>query len=394
VQDFKQDDDPKLLVVHNMLLTGFDAPVLKTMYLDRNLKNHNLMQAIARTNRPAAGKENGEIVDFQGVFENIDEALDYDAETKAYAARDKDELFDDLVDHLETVWDIFDGIPKDDTQEATYEAVERVSTHPERREFKQQFRHLQNLYEAVAPDGRLVSEGIERKYKWLSRVHVAFKRTTGGVEKPEDDMREKTRDILEDNIDVGEIRRDFPTYKLGEEYLEDVEGLDNPGVKASQIAHATQDHLRPRTGQNPRYKRLSERVNDIVERWQGGEIADPKAVEALKSVEEELLGVEDEAEKRGMNEAEFAIYTHLTEESADAISDDSEAEQVARDIVEAFEERVDRDYPGWKTNQQTTQEITRLLLDVVVNEHGLGQLVKGDDEFMNAVRGYLIENYA
>ncbi len=49
-----------------MLLTGFDAPILKTIYLDRNLKNHNLMQAIARTNRPAEGKENGEIVDFQG----------------------------------------------------------------------------------------------------------------------------------------------------------------------------------------------------------------------------------------------------------------------------------------------------------------------------------------
>lgn len=120
------------------------------MYLDRNLTNHSLMQAIARTNRPATGKENGEIVDFQGVFENINEALDYDAETKAYAARDKDELFDDLVDQLESVWAIFDGIPKVNTQEATYKAVERVSTHPELREFKQGFRRLQNLYEAVA----------------------------------------------------------------------------------------------------------------------------------------------------------------------------------------------------------------------------------------------------
>ena len=134
-----------------MLLTGFDVPVLKTMYLDRNLKNHNLMQAIARTNRPAKGKENGEIVDFQGVFENIDEALDYDAETKAYAARDKAELFEELTDQLASVLEIFEGIPRDDSQEATYEAVERISTHPERREFKQGFRRLQNLYEAIAP---------------------------------------------------------------------------------------------------------------------------------------------------------------------------------------------------------------------------------------------------
>ncbi|ARS91260.1 type I restriction endonuclease subunit R [Natrarchaeobaculum aegyptiacum] len=392
VKAFKEEENPKLLVVHNMLLTGFDAPMLKTMYLDRNLKNHNLMQAIARTNRPAAGKENGEIVDFQGVFENIDEALDYDAETKAYAARDKDELYDDLVEQVERVMGIFDGIPKTDTQEATSEAIERVSTHPERREFKQNFRRLQNLYEAVAPDGRLVSEGIERDYKWLSRIHVAFKRTTSGDDDPEEEMREKTREIINKHVDISEIKRDFPTYKLGEEYLEDVEGLDNPGVKASQIAHATREHLHPRENQNPRYKRLSERVTDIVERWQGDEMADPEAVEALKSVEEEVLNVEREADEEGMEAAEFAIYTHLTEETPDAIESDEQAERVAEEIVSQFRERVDRGYSGWKTNQQTIAEIERILLDVLVVEHDLGHLIRDYDGFVDSVRDYLVQN--
>ena len=392
VKRFKQEDEPKLLVVHNMLLTGFDAPVLKTMYLDRNLKNHNLMQAIARTNRPAEGKENGEIVDFQGVFENIDEALDYDAETKAYAARDKDELFDELVDHVKTVLEIFDGIPKTDTQEATYEAVERVSTHPERREFKQGFRRLQNLYEAVAPDKRLVTENIARKYKWLSRVHVAFKRTTSGDNDPEEEMREKTREIIDKHVEIGEIKRDFPTYKLGEEYLEDVEGLDNPGVKASQIAHATKEHLHPRENQNPRYKRLSERVTDIVERWQGNEVSDPEAVEALQAVEAEILDVQEEAEEQGMNDAEFAVYTHLTEETDTGLSE-NEAEAVAQEIVSQFHERVDRNYPGWKTNQQTISEVERILLDVLVVERDLGYLIQNDDEFVDSIREYLIQNH-
>ncbi len=392
IKEFKEEDEPKLLVVHNMLLTGFDAPILKTMYLDRNLKNHNLMQAIARTNRPAEGKENGEIVDFQGVFENIDEALDYDAETKAYAARDKDELFDDLVDQLESVMNIFDGVPKTDTQEATYEAVNRVSTHPERREFKQGFRRLQNLYEAVAPDGRLVSEGIDQDYKWLSRIHVAFKRTTSGEDDPEEDMREKTRDIISNNVEITEIKRDFPTYKLGEEYLDDVEGLDNPGVKASQIAHATREHLHPRENQNPRYKRLSERVTDIVERWQGNEISDPEAVDALKSVEKRILEVEEEAEEQGMDDTEFAIYTHLTEETADAIESEEQAEAVAEEIVSQFRDRVDRGYTGWKTNQQTIAEIERILLDVLVVEHDLSYLIQENDGFVDAIRDYLIQN--
>ncbi|WP_254530056.1 type I restriction endonuclease subunit R [Natrinema gelatinilyticum] len=394
VRDFKQEESPKLLVVHNMLLTGFDAPVLKTIYLDRNLKNHSLMQAIARTNRPAEGKENGEIVDFQGVFENIDEALDYDAETKAYAARDKEDLYDDLVEQVDRVMDIFDGIPKTDTQEATSEAIERISTHPERREFKQGFRRLQNLYESVAPDGRLITEGIQDEYKWLSRVYVGFKRTSGGSDDPEEEMREKTRDILEEHVDVGEIKRDFPTYKLGEEYLEDVEGLENPGVKASQVAHATQDHLHPRMNQNPRYKRLSERVTDIVEDWQQGNRTDPEALEALKRAEEDLLEVESEAEERDMDKAEFAIYTHLTEETPDVIETDSQAEAVAEDIVEAFDERIDRDYPGWKTNQRTINEIERILLDTLVIEYDLGELLSDDDQFDDDVRGYLLENYA
>lgn len=396
---FKQADEeadeetPKLLVVHNMLLTGFDAPILKTIYLDRNIKNHTLMQAIARTNRPAEGKENGEIVDFQGVFENIDEALDYDAETKAYAARDTDELYDDLVDQLETVMELFEGIPKEDTQEAASAAVERISTHPERRTFKQGFRRLQNLYEAVAPDKRLINEGIQQEYKWLSRVHVAFKRTTSGDDDPEEDMREKTRKIINENVEIEAVKRDFPTYKLGEEYLEDVEGLDTPGVKASQIAHATREHLQPRENQNPRYKRLSERVTDIVERWQGDDIGDPEAVAALKSVEEEVLDVEAEAENQGMDEAEFAIYTHLTEETPDAIDSQPQAEAVAEAIVSQFRDRIDREYHGWKTNQQTIAEIERVLLDVLVKDYDLGHLIRDHDGFVDAMRNYCIENH-
>ncbi|QWC18211.1 type I restriction endonuclease subunit R [Halorubrum sp. 2020YC2] len=392
VESFKEpEENPSLLVVHNMLLTGFDAPILKTMYLDRNLTDHNLLQAIARTNRPADGKQNGEIVDFQGVFENIDDALDYDAETKAYAARDEEELFDDLVDQLETVMDIFDGIPKDDSQEATNAAVSRISKHPERREFKQGFRGLQNLYESVAPDGRLIKEGIQDQYKWLSRIQVAFERTTSGKEAPEDDMREKTRQIINENVDVGEIRDDFPTYKLGEEFLEDAEGLDNPGVKASQIAHATQDHLHPRTGQNPRYQRLSERVTEIVERWQGGDVADPEAVEALKSVEEEVIEVEKEAGDDSDERAKYAIENHLTEE-LDEEFERGNAADIADSIVDQFEDRVDRAYSGWETNKATEQDVEELILDVVALEYNRPDLI--DDPLVDAIRNYLVNNYA
>ncbi|MDL0120279.1 type I restriction endonuclease subunit R [Halobacterium salinarum] len=391
VKQFKDEDEPKLLVVHNMLLTGFDAPNLKTMYLDRNLKNHNLMQAIARTNRVAEGKENGEIVDFQGVFENIDDALDYDPETQEYAARDREELFAELETQLDFVLDIFEDIPMDDSQEAIDQCLARVSTHPEKRKFKQGFRRLQNLYESVSPDGRLVQAGIQDDYKWLARVYTAFQRHHNRKDRPEDAMREKTRDIIEEHVDVGEIKRDFPVYELGQEHLEAIEDMD-PATAATNVAHATREHLQPKTGQNPKYKRLSERVNDIVEEWEQGDRSDPEAVEALTEVEEEVLTVEAQAGDQAKAQAEFAIYTHLTEETPAAVDSEDEAQAIAADIVDEFEERIDRGYPGWETNETTVQTLEVVLLDALLKDHDRPALAK-DDAFLDAVRGYLVENY-
>jgi type I restriction enzyme R subunit len=332
-------------------------------------------------------------VDFQGVFENIDDALDYDSETKAYAARDKEDLYEDFVDQVAMVMRIFEGLPKDDTQEAVKDAIDRITTHPERRQFKQGYRRLQNLYEAVAPDKRLIEEGIDREYKWLNRIHIAFRETTAGEDNPEDEMREKTRRTISDNVEISDIKRDFPTYKLGEEYLEDIEGVENPGVKASQVAHATRDHLHPRENQNPRYKRLSERVTDIVERWQGGDMDDPEAVEALKAVERDVLAVDEDAEEQGLDDAEFAVYTYLTEETPEAVDSDSQAKAIATELVSEFRDRVDRGYNGWQTNQQTIGEIERILLDVLVVEHGLGQLLGEDSDSGDIIREYLIQNH-
>ena len=394
---FRREDNPKLLVVHNMLLTGFDAPVLKTMYLDRNLKDHTLLQAIARTNRPAAGKNNGEIVDFQGVFENIDEALRYDQETKAFAARDKDQLLRELRAKLEELEALFAGIYQADTQEALQACLGRVSKHPAKREFKQGYRQLQDLYESVSPDRRLIeaSEGgrsIQDRYRWLTRVFVAFRRVNNRDENPENEVHEKTRKIIEEHVDVSVIKEQFPVYKIGEEHLERVTRL-NPAAKANAIAHAMQDHLRLRSGQNPRYERLSERVREVVERWQSGDLEDPDAVDALERLEQETLNVGDEADERGLSEAEFAVYATLTGEYAETVGEVNEAEAIARDVCHCFEEKIDTDYPGWRESESTRKAVDRCIVDVLVKEHARADLFKTDG-LVEDVHSYLIANYA
>ena len=390
VRDFKEDPTPKLLVVHNMLLTGFDAPVLKTMYLDRNLKNHSLMQAIARTNRPASGKENGEIVDFQGVFEHVDEALDYDEETVKHAAKDSEALFEKLVEQLEYVGDIFEGIPREDSQEVVDECLDRVSTHPEKREFKQGFRRLQDLYESVSPDRRIVGQDLDKEYGWLTGIYTAFQRVNNRSETPEREMREKTQQVIEDHVDIGDIKTNYPVYKLGKEHLAQLDHLNSDAAKATTIAHAVKETTRSRQQQNPRYERLSERVTEIIEDWEGGDQSDPEAIEALRAVEDEILEVESEAEQRGMSEAEFALFTALTEEHEQSV-DEETADTIARDIVAEFDDRVDTSFAGWAQNESVRQEIEFVLLDVLVKQHDRKELFT--DAFADAAKRYLIKNH-
>jgi type I restriction enzyme R subunit len=385
ISRFKDEAQPTLLVVHNMLLTGFDAPVLKTMYLDRRLKDHTLLQAIARTNRPAEGKTNGEIVDFQGVFENLDDALSYDAETRDYAAQDKDRLFEEFEDQLGEMWALFAGVPKTDSQEAVSEALATVSKHPEKRDFKRGYKRLQDLYESLSPDGRLSEEEIERKYQWLSHIWVAFRRANREPD-PEDEVREKTREIVEQHVDVTRVKEDFPIYKVGEEHLEAIEGQE-PAAQASSIAHAVQAHVRPRVDKNPQYEALSERVQEVLHQWQTQHKSDPEAVEALRRIEKELLEFEETAEERGLGDVEHALYA-LLEDDYELPAD--RAEPLAEAVADRVEAEVDTNYPGWERNEQARKAIKQEIMRALINE-GESALIKQD--FPEDALSYIIANY-
>lgn len=131
----------------------------------------------------------------------------------------------------------------------------------------------------------------------------------------------------------------------------------------------------------PQVQRLSERVNDIVEEWEQGDRSDPEAVEALTEVEEEVLTVEAQAGDQAKAQAEFAIYTHLTEETPAAVDSEDEAQAIAADIVDEFEERIDRGYPGWEANETTVQTLEVVLLDALLKDHDRPALAK-DDAFL------------
>ena len=375
VDDFKEENkNPKLIVVCDMLLTGFDAPILKTMYLDRNLKNHGLLQAIARTNRIREGKNNGEIVDYQGVFQNLDEALDYSEEVRESVAINKDKLFNGSEEVqgfkplLNELIEIFEGISKTNGTEPLNKAVSRLRKNPEnRKKFKEGMRKLQDLYETLSPDRRLKQKEIESKYKWLSQVRIAFETDEdGGRSNSEDNIREKTKEILEENVEITEIKEEFSSYKLSEEHLEEIQDLE-PNVKATKIITATHHHLDVNRGRNPKYKRLSERLNEVIEQWQSEQVSDIEAVDKLEKIERNMIEVKDAPGQHEMEGYEYAFYTALKDNYFKYVSED-EAEVIARELGKQFRERIDTDFANWYENETVRKEFGRMIVDILLKE--------------------------
>lgn len=404
VEEFKDEDgDPKILVVCSMLLTGFDAPILKTIYLDRPLTNHNLLQAIARTNRPAEGKQNGEIVDFAGVFAegNVEEALSYyPPNVREAAAEDVNELLAKFDEKLEEAVALFDHIDIDDNPETVVECLTYLRKDAEaRRRFKDLYREVENLYDTLAPMGELEDRdtGRPQKYSWLTQVHLAYQRSMNRESAPEKRLREKTKEIVENNVDVDAdwLDEEFEVVEFGPKHLQRVRDMEaEQGI--TEVAGAADDYLDERAEHHPRYRRLSERVREVVDKWESDEVTADWAYEELVALEEEILAVDEEAGERGLSPAGHALFSALMDDSeegfADYIENEDEAQFIAKRVDEELDERVDTTYNDWETSQRTREDIQQLLLEVVAIEAGNPDLCK-DDRFLEDARGYLIENH-
>ena len=170
----------KILIVCDRLLTGFDAPVEQVMYLDKPLRDHNLLQAIARTNRPLPSmkKQSGVVVDYFGVFANLEKALNFDESVREESLIDWDSLRETVPIEVGRCMATFTDIVIEDTRECLMSALRRLGEPEVAKNFEQNFRSLERLWEAVSPDPCLYPHRFE--YNWLCGIYVAHRRRQRG----------------------------------------------------------------------------------------------------------------------------------------------------------------------------------------------------------------------
>ena len=325
---FLYDDEPEILIVVDMLLTGFDAPRNTVLYINRKLEGHNLLQAIARVNRIYPGKDYGYIVDYYGLLGELDQALntygslqDFDNADLHGCLMSIEEEVKKLPQRHSDLWDVF----KEIRQKWDEEEYERLLADEAKREqfYMRLSQYARNLDIALSTVKfvRETSEGRVQTYKldlrFFSKLRLSVRRRYAEAV----DYREyerKIQKLLDTHIVSDKVERITPLVNIfdKEAFREEVAKIDGTAAKADAIAHRTMKTIHERMDEDPAfYKKFSKLLEEIIEAFRQRRIDE---LQYLKKVQEYLVAVQDRTtegipEKLREKEHARAYYGSLKE---------------------------------------------------------------------------------
>jgi type I restriction enzyme R subunit len=225
IENFKAKKEPKILIVTNMLITGFDAPSLWTMYIDKPLKEHRVLQAIARTNRPFLNKKFGLIIDYIGVLKELEKAFEKfetnDARDLKVVIRELDKEKGEFKELLNKALKIFENVKKEDTRESLESAMTVLIDLEVAKNFEATMKDLMKSYEMLKGDPFLRPYLLD--YTWLTKIYVAYNKRfkKAGVDELKiGELSKKTIQLVQQTINIKEIEDTYPTLSVDERYIE------------------------------------------------------------------------------------------------------------------------------------------------------------------------------
>jgi type I restriction enzyme R subunit len=327
---FRDPNDPlKLLIVTSKLLTGFDAPILQVMYLDKPLRDHTLLQAICRVNRTySEQKTHGLIVDYLGIFDDVAKALEFDDKSIIRVVSNIQGLKDALPGSMQKCLAFFPGVDRSlQGYEGLIAAQQCLPNNKVRDNFAAEYSMLAKLWEAISPDPTLTP--YETDYRWLSQIYQSVQPSSGHGKLIWHSLGAKTIELIHQNVHVDTVRDDLDTLVLDADLLEAVLSSPDPN-KTKEIEIKLIRRLRRHMG-NPKFKALSERLDALKERFEAGLLNSVEFLKQLLQLAKELLQAEkeippEEDEDRG-KAALTELFNHAKSEQTPII-----VERVVSDI--------------------------------------------------------------
>ena len=313
IERFKNPDTPlNFLIVCDMLLTGFDAPIEQVMYLDKPLRDHNLLQAIARTNRVYKHKVAGKIIDYYGITRNLYEALNFDEEVVDSAMIDIDRMKERFKQTLDETMKLFEGVNiEDPSMENLRRCLKMFFDDKDKQKyFSEKYAELKNLFEFLSPDPFLKPH--VRQFEWITSFYLAFTKEFRSRE----DMYllaqygEKIKKLISEShlVDYEGITKNFRELRINDLYtMERLNKMEDED-KALNLEKMLKQEISVNLDEDPTYQKFSERLSSIRKEFEQNQIDLAERIKLYFKLLEDIKKKGDEAKELGMNLKEYALY--------------------------------------------------------------------------------------
>jgi len=371
-KDFKSPAKlPKILIVTEKLLTGYDAPILYVMYLDKPLKDHTLLQAIARVNRPYVRKSCGLIVDYIGIFENLQRALAFYSKDVEAGLLDFEKLKEKFVELIQKADEILEEINLKDETKRIQNIIDYFFDEDKRENFIKIFKQIQEIYEILSPD-EFLRDYIE-KYKLLVQIYEIIRQTfvpESERNKIRRDILRKTEWLIKENVELLYIADNLPYYEINKD-IADTLKADKVSIRVKIMAlyKSIKGHIKERKKESPYLISIGERVEQIISQLQERQRSVESTLEELTKMVEDIAEAEEEQKKSGLNKEEFSYFWVLRKHGV------SEAKEKAKKIQKIILQKE-----HWIFNENVERELRRELYKEFLDFPG--DVVKLVDELL------------
>ncbi len=383
---FKNAKDPfKLVIVRDMWLTGFDAPCMHTMYVDKPMRGHGLMQAIARVNRVFRDKPGGLVVDYLGLADQLKKALAAYTESGGHGktAIDQEEAVAVMLEKYEICCDLFHGF--DWSLWTTGKPAERLGLLPLAQEHilsqedgkERLLKVVSELSAAFAlsvPHDKAIE--IRDDVGFFQAVRAALAKSTGDKQKSAEDLDHAVRQLVSKAVSSDQVVDIFAAAGLkkpdisilSEEFLAEVRAMPQRNLALELLRKLLHDEIKTRSKKNLVQSRsFAEMLEKAVRAYQNRAIETAQVIEELIKLAKDIREADHRGEELGLSEDEVAFYDALeTNDSAVAVLGDENLRIIARELVETVRRNVTIDW----TVKETVRAKLRVMVKRILRKYG------------------------
>jgi type I restriction enzyme R subunit len=375
----KPDEQPKILIVTEKLLTGFDAPILYCMYLDKPMRDHVLLQAIARVNRPyedddGRRKPSGFVLDFVGIFEKLEKALAFDSQDVTGVIQGVEVLQTRFAELMETARETYLPIGKGKQGDKAVEAVlEHFRDEEKREEFYAFFKELQNIYEILSPDAFLRS--FLADYDALLCMFHLLRANYDRGQPVDKEFLRKTAKLVQAHTQSGAIEDPTKFHALNAKALEAIAGQkQSDTVKVFNLLKALANLVNAKASGEPYLISIGDRAQEIAEAFESRQMTTQQALDLLEKLIAELKAAEKDRDATGLSPEAFAVFYVL---KTDGVEEPLKAAQA---VEAAFQQ-----YPHWQTSEHQEQDVRRSIYKALIDA-GIEAVVEVATKLMKLLR--------